>query len=171
MQQALLLDKNYMALSVISWKKAVRLLVKGKAEPVSENSAYDVPTLSGSFGIPTILRLVITIPWKAHQGRMRYSNKNVFIRDNYECQYCGVHLGKNSGTIDHVLPSSRGGKTSYENCVASCKSCNNKKGNRTPAEAKMPLRSKPRKPTFAALYRGYMNNPPVEWSDYIIGLL
>lgn len=170
MQKALLLDRNYMALSVITWKKAVTLMAKGKVEAVSDTYSVVIKTVSEAFKVPSILRLVTVIPWRAHQGRMKFSRKHVMLRDNHECQYCSVHLGKNSGTIDHVIPSSRGGKTDYLNCVASCKNCNNEKGNRTPREAKMILKKKPRKPTFLSLYRHYMDNPPKEWNDYIIGL-
>jgi len=170
MEKALLLDRNYMALSVITWKRAITLMVKGKVEAVSEKFAAVIPTANGSVKIPSVLRLVTTIPWRAHQGRMKFSRKHVMLRDNHECQYCGTHLGKNSGTIDHVIPSSRGGKSDYPNCVASCKDCNNAKGDRTPSEAGLHLKKKPRKPTFLSLYRHYMTNPPEEWSDYIIGL-
>lgn len=170
MEKALLLDRNYMALSVITWKRAVALMIKGKVEAVSDQNAVAIPTTSGSIRVPSILRLVSDIPWRAHQGRMKFSRKHVMSRDNYECQYCGAHLGKNTGTIDHILPSSRGGKSDYTNCVACCKDCNNIKGSKTPAEVGMQLRKKPRKPTFLTVYRHYITNSPQEWSDYIIGL-
>lgn len=170
MQKALLLDRNYMALSVITWKRAVTLMAKGKVEAVSEKYAAVINSATTSIKVPSILRLVTTVPWRAHQGRMKFSRKHVMLRDNHECQYCSAHLGKSSGTIDHVLPSSKGGKTDYLNCVACCKECNNKKGDRTPSEAGMTLKRKPRKPTFLSLYRHYMVNPPEEWNDYIIGL-
>lgn len=170
MEKALLLDKNYMALSVITWKRAVTLMAKGKVEAVSEGYAAQIKTSTSLFKVPSILRLVTTVPWRAHRGRMKFSRKHVMLRDDYTCQYCGIHLGKCSGTIDHVLPSSRGGKSDYLNCVASCKNCNNSKGDKTPEEAGMVLSRKPKKPTFLSLYRHYMNNPPEEWQDYIIGL-
>lgn len=169
MQKALLLDKNYMAISVITWKRAISLIMKGKVEAVSEKYAAVIKAGNEMVKIPSVLRLLTTIPWKAHQGRMKFSRKHVMLRDDNECQYCGAHLGKNSGTIDHVIPSSRGGKSDYTNCVASCKDCNNMKADRTPAEAGMTLVRKPRKPTFLSLYRHYMDNPPEEWNDYIIG--
>lgn len=171
MQRALLLDRNYMALSVVSWKKAIKLMVKGKAEAVdfAATPGTLVRHAEGVFNVPTIIRLLTVIPWRAHQGRMRFSRHNMIVRDNSECQYCGVHVGKHTATVDHVIPRSKGGKTDYFNCVTSCKTCNNKKGDRTPDEAKMTLRQKPKRPTFAVLYQHYMNNPPQEWHDYIIG--
>lgn len=171
MQRALLLDKNYMALSLVPWKKAVRLMVKGKAEPVTGSGVVrEIRGVTSSFNIPSIIRLLVVVPWRAHMGRMKFSRKNVVIRDNSQCQYCGIKLGKSSGTLDHVIPRSRGGKTDYLNCVLCCKECNNSKGDKTPTEAGMKLLQKPKKPTFITLYRHHMANPPDEWSDYIIGL-
>jgi len=171
MQRALLLDKNYMALSLVPWKKAVKLMVKGKAEAVDGSGVVrQVAHAESKFGVPSIIRLLVVIPWKAHMGRLKFSRKNVIIRDNSICQYCGVKVGKSASTIDHVIPRSRRGKTDYLNCVTCCKTCNNEKGNKTPTEAKMKLLNKPRKPTFLTLYRHYMEHPPKEWSDYIIGL-
>lgn len=170
MQRALLIDKNYMALSIITWKKAVKLLAKGKVEFVDTVKQIVINRGINAFSISSILRLVVEIPWRAHQSRMRFSRRNLMIRDNHECQYCGIKLGK-SGTIDHVVPRARGGKTSYLNCVASCKLCNATKRDLTPEQAGMRLRGKPKKPSFLALYRRYLDqHSPKEWSDYIIGL-
>lgn len=169
MERALLLDRNYMVLALVPWKRAAKLLVKGKAEPVvGSGDIMNVQSASGLFSIPSIVRLLVTTPWKAHIGRMKFSRKNVHIRDNHECQYCGIKVGKNA-TIDHVIPKSKGGKTNYLNCVTSCKTCNGEKADRTPEAAKMTLRYKPKKPTFMALYRHYLNDPPPAWRDYIIG--
>lgn len=173
MQRALLLDRNYMALSVVSWKKAVKLMVKGKAEPVdmtTEAVGTSVRHATGVFNVPTIIRLLTVIPWRAHQGRMKFSRRNMLVRDNSECQYCGIHVGKHTATVDHVIPRSKGGKTDYLNCVTSCKDCNNKKGDRTPKEAGLRLKKKPRRPTFLMLYRHHLKNPPEEWQDFIIGV-
>lgn len=174
MQNALLIDKNYMALSIIPWRKAVKLLVKGKAEPI-HGSDEDMRTISistgdGAFNLPSIIRLVVTIPWRAHKSRLKFSRRNVMIRDNNECQYCGDRLGRTGGTIDHVVPRAHGGQTSYLNCVACCRACNNYKADRTPEQAGMRLRSKPKRPTFMVMYRHYLERYyPEEWADYIIG--
>jgi 5-methylcytosine-specific restriction endonuclease McrA len=171
MQRALLLDRNYMALSVVPWKKAVKLMVKGKAEPVAgSDTVRQVKGAESDFDIPSIIRLLVVIPWKAHMGRMKFSRKNVLIRDAHKCQYCGIRVGKAASTIDHVIPKSRGGKTDYANCVTCCKNCNNDKADRTPVEANIKLIQKPKKPTFLTLYRHFLENPPEEWCDYIIGL-
>jgi 5-methylcytosine-specific restriction endonuclease McrA len=170
MQNALLLDRNYMAISVVPWQRAIKLTVKGKAEVVSEGQA-EVTSGSGKrFKIPSIIRLLTVVPFRAYNGRLRFNRKNVLIRDGFECQYCSKHLGKLSGTIDHIIPRSRGGASDYLNCIACCKECNNIKGDRTPEEAKLKLKKVPKKPSFLTLYKHYMKNSPQEWSDYIIGL-
>lgn len=170
MQRALLLDVNYMALSLVPWKKAVRLMVKGKAKAVDGcNAVATIKCANSAFNIPSIIRLVVTIPWKAHAGRMKFSRKNMYIRDQFICQYCGIKVGKNA-SLDHVIPKSRGGPTEYTNCVTSCRKCNNLKGNRTPDEAGMALKQKPKKPSFISLYRYHLKDSPKEWKEYIIGI-
>ena len=171
MHRALLIDRNYMALSIIPWKKAVRLLVKGKAEAVETGNYTNIKTGSGAFNMPSIVRLLVTIPWKAHKNRLKFSRKNVMIRDNYTCQYCDSKLGRQGGTIDHVVPKARGGQTSYSNCVASCTACNNKKADKTLEQVGFVLKEKPKRPGFITLYRHYLKEySPHEWADYIIGL-
>ncbi len=170
MQRTLLIDKNYMVLSIITWKKAVKLLAKGKVEPIKTKKRIVINKGPNAFSFSSILRLVIEIPWRAHQSRMKFSRRNLMIRDQHLCQYCGTKLGK-SATIDHVVPKSRGGITSYLNCVASCKPCNSNKRDLTPEQAGMTLKYKPKKPSFLSLYRSYLNeHSPKEWKDYIIGL-
>jgi len=170
--RTLLIDRNYMALSIVSINKAIKLLVKGKAErvPGYESSQVQIKTCTGVFSVPSVIRLVNDIPWRAHNSHIRFSRKNVLARDNYQCCYCGVKLGKHSRTIDHVIPRSKKGPSSYLNCVSSCKACNNKKSDRTPEEAGMKLLSVPKKPTFAMMYRRHLEHHcREEWSDYIIG--
>lgn len=170
MRQVLLVDKNYIALSIISVKKAIKLIVKGKAEEIDSVGKIYVQCINKQFSISTILRLMISVPWRAHESRGKFCRKNIAIRDSYSCQYCGIKIGKNGGTIDHVMPVSRGGKTDYTNCVLCCKSCNSIKRDRTPEQAGMPLKSKPRKPGFASIYKQYLSAEyPPEWATYIIG--
>ena len=92
---------------------------------------------------------------KIYKNRVPYTKKNIIIRDDYECCYCGSH--KNL-TIDHVIPESRGGKTNFENCVAACFPCNNKKNNRTPREANMFMKKKPHAPTISEFFMLKMKN-------------
>lgn len=171
MQQckALVLDRNYMALSIVSWQKAVKLMVKGKAEIVGDCPAIaTIPYANGSFAIPSVIRLLTVIPWRAHEKHSRFSRKGVILRDNNECQYCGAKIGHNA-TVDHIIPVSRGGVSDYINCVAACSECNNRKADRTPAEAGMKLRHKPRNPTFLTANRSLLEHPLEEWKIFIMG--
>lgn len=99
-----------------------------------------------------------------------FSRRNVFIRDRYACQYCGHKFTTHRGlTIDHVIPTSRGGeRRSFNNCVASCPSCNNFKDNRTPKEAGMPLLTTPRIPRFFELLMNQFNLNEEELLVYLI---
>jgi 5-methylcytosine-specific restriction endonuclease McrA len=91
----------------------------------------------------------------------------VLARDHYTCQYCQCQPGRGNLTIDHVLPRSRGGETRWENLVTACAACNRRKGDRTPAEAKMPLRREPRRPRYLALTLLEEARAPEEWNKYM----
>ena len=170
MRQVLLVDKNYIALSIISVRKAFKLLIKGKAEEIDSSVKIYMQGINRQFSVSTILRLMVAVPWRVHENKGKFCRRSIALRDSYSCQYCGVKIGKNGGTIDHVIPISRGGKTEYTNCVLCCKSCNSNKRDRTPEQAGMPLRTKPRKPGFASVYKQYLSAEyPSEWATYIIG--
>lgn len=81
-----------------------------------------------------------------------FSRRNLYRRDQYTCQYCGAQPGSEELTIDHVQPRSRGGTSTWENCVLACLECNQRKANRTPREASMPLHKCPLRPTWTPLY-------------------
>jgi 5-methylcytosine-specific restriction endonuclease McrA len=104
----------------------------------------------GPFPVPRVLRLVryVVTHWRYAAGRMKYSKHGVLRRDRFRCAYCGLD---NADTMDHVQPRSRGGRTEWLNAVAAHASCNERKGNRTPAEANMPLLWQPWVPTRAEL--------------------
>lgn len=84
-----------------------------------------------------------------------FSRRNIFKRDNFTCQYCGVHPGSEELTIDHVRPKSRGGVTTWENCVVACVECNSRKAARTPDEANMPLPKNPSQPKWKPFYASH----------------
>ena len=95
-----------------------------------------------------------------------FSRRNIYRRDTFECQYCGCRPGLKHLSIDHVTPISRGGLTSWENCVVACIRCNTRKGNRTPDEASMPLRSRPGKPNWSDGV-GYGERVPESWARFV----
>jgi 5-methylcytosine-specific restriction endonuclease McrA len=81
-----------------------------------------------------------------------FSRRNIYKRDRYTCQYCGIQPGSEELTIDHVLPRSHGGMSTWENCVLACINCNKRKADRTPEQAKMPLKKDPGRPDWKPLY-------------------
>ena len=103
----------------------------------------------GVYPVPTVVRLVtyVVTRWRRSRGPA-WSRAGVLVRDGRRCGYCG----RVATTIDHVLPRSRGGANSWLNTVAACGGCNQRKGDRTPSEARMPLRTAPAVPTWAAMY-------------------
>ena len=145
MRQVLLLNASEEILQLIDWQRAISLLFNGKAEPpYNYDYKYKIPHSSGVFYLPKALRLkkYIHIP----RRKTMFSRKNIHRRDKHTCQYCSVILPENQGTLDHVIPRSRGGLNTWQNLVCCCVKCNTKKGNRTPNEANMKLLSIPKEP-------------------------
>jgi len=145
MEQIILLNADYTFLNIINWKRAIKLLVKEKVE-VIKNSEKVIRCLKENKPIPKIIRLLYMIQ-RIYKNTVPFSRKNIFIRDGHRCMY--IHCWNHKDlTIDHIIPKSRGGKTTFENCVTCCRLCNWNKGNRTPSEAGMKLREQPRKLTI-----------------------
>src|SRR5260221_27824 len=146
MKRALLLNSTYEPLNFISDIRAVTLLYKGHAEIVTVSDGPSVwdeafATSSANFPVPATLRLINRINRK--RTPLRFKKRILFNRDNWQCQYCLADLVYHNITIEHLLPVSRGGETSYRNCVAACRPCNRRKANMTPEEAGMKLRKQP----------------------------
>jgi 5-methylcytosine-specific restriction endonuclease McrA len=142
--RVLILNASYEPLHVCSVKRAVALLMHDIAERV-EDSEKVLRSPSQIFPVPSVIRLKRFVKRPPRQ-RVAFNRKNVFRRDDHTCQYC---LEKsNDLTLDHVLPRSRGGGTTWENVVACCRRCNAQKRDRTPEEARMLLRRNPFAPRF-----------------------
>lgn len=140
----LILNASYEPLHVCSVKRAVALLMHGVAERV-EDAAAVLRSPTAVFPVPSVIRLRRYVR-RPIRHRVAFNRKNVFRRDENTCQYCG--LKSHDLTLDHVLPRSRGGPTSWENVVACCRACNARKRDRTPEEARMALRRAPVAPRF-----------------------
>ncbi len=150
MTPCVLLNADYSFLNVVDWKRAMCLLAKEKVE-VLKYSEKIVRTGEGLIlKIPAVMKLIKFIR-TIYKNKVPFSKKNVFVRDGFKCAYCGT--AKERLTIDHIIPKSRGGEASFENCVASCKPCNNEKGQRTPSEAKMYPKVKTYQPTISEFLR------------------
>jgi len=140
----LVLNYTYEPLHFTNAKRAITLMLAGKAESV-EASPRVVRSPSRSFHLPAVIRLAAYIR-KPFLERVAFNKKNILRRDGYTCQYC--HRRGERLTVDHIMPRSRGGDTSWTNVVAACLRCNLRKGNRLPHEVGMRLAREPVHPKF-----------------------
>jgi 5-methylcytosine-specific restriction endonuclease McrA len=159
----LVLNQNYEPMSVCSVQKAIILLFLHKAEMVEKNDGKVLKSPSKSIPYPSIVRLSFyrKVPYK----RAVLSRKNIFRRDNFRCQYCGKYDG--NLTLDHVVPKSKNGEDSWENLVTACIVCNNKKGDRSPEEAKMSLFTVPRRPNHVMFIKHCHGDIDEKWKPYL----
>ncbi len=161
----LVLNATYEPLNIVSVKRAIVLLLKEKAELV-EAARAQVRAERMALDWPLVIRLVAYVP-VPRRLPLPLSRKTVLARDVYTCQYCGAQPGRNELTVDHVVPRSRGGTTSWENVVAACATCNRRKGNRTPEEAQMHLHSAPSRPRFVAVVLLGESHAHEVWQKYL----
>ncbi len=137
----LVLNASYEPINICAARRALVLVLKGVAS-AEEETTLNIHSTRRSVRLPSVIRLLEyrRIP---HQTRA-LSRKNILMRDRYTCQYCHKTLPSGDLTLDHVIPRSRAGESAWENLVACCHHCNNRKGNRTPEEAGMKLARAPR---------------------------
>ncbi|MBS1713959.1 MAG: HNH endonuclease [Armatimonadetes bacterium] len=164
MAEVLLLNANYEPLNVCHVRRAVTLVLLGKAD-VLENSGRELRTSGGRLDAPSIVKMRYQVRRPIPQ--LRLSRHSILARDNYSCQYCGT---KKELTIDHVVPRWCGGPHTWDNLVACCRKCNLKKGDKTPQQANMKLRTKPKRPHYVP----YLSLPKYlkaiqkeEWQFYL----
>lgn len=160
----LVLNQSYEPLNLCRTRRAVVLILRGKAE-VLENSRGDIHSVAETFALPSVIRLVYLVKRPRHQRKL--TKHEVFNRDRYTCQYCGCQTKEL--TIDHVVPRRLGGRHTWDNVVSACKSCNRRKGGHTPEEAGMKLIKKPGVPqstgfNIPARYFGAY----AEWHKYVV---
>lgn len=165
--KSLLLNASYEPIKIVSWQKAIILWFQNKVEVIEYHSIF-AHSVRSSFQLPSVLKLKTYVRQK-NAGLIRFSRENVYIRDNYTCQYCGTRLSGRHLTLDHVVPASHNGKKNWTNVVSACRSCNQKKANRTPLTANMPLLSEPRVPTWIPLliFEYREKTIPKAWLQYL----
>ncbi len=164
--RTLLLDSGCRPLRTLSWQRALTLDLQDRVD-VLEYYDEVARTTSTAFQLPAVIRLRQYLRFL--RFRVAFSRRNVFLRDAYQCQYCTRHPAARNLTLDHVLPRSRGGRTSWSNIVTACGSCNRRKGSRTPREANMPLLRDPVQPRTLPTQRGVrkVGDIPDEWREYL----
>jgi len=163
--RTLVLTSWYFPHKIVPWEAAVTLVYLGKAEVVV---SYDEEIRSPSTAIklPAVLRLKKKTA--TTKRGVKFSRINVYLRDDFTCQYCSVKQPVRGLTYDHVIPRAQGGRTEWENIVTACYPCNSAKGNRTPDQAGMFPRRDPIKPASLPLAppRIDIATAPVEWRDF-----
>ena len=158
---------SYFPLSLLTWQEAVKAVVTDRVNVVNE---YDqvVHSPSIEFRLPSVISLKKFVPQARKPAFTRF---NVFLRDRFACQYCSTALPSHELTFDHIVPRSRGGRTTWENVVTACAPCNLKKGGRQSSECRMIPKRKPIQPTIWQMQENGRMFPPnflhESWRDFL----
>ena len=158
---------SYFPLSIWPWQEAVKAIFRESVTVISE---YERTVRSPSWEIklPSVIALREYVPMERKPAFTRF---NVFLRDGWKCQYCGGGFKTHELTFDHVIPRSRGGHTSWDNIVTSCRSCNVRKGSHMPHEVDMHPFREPRQPNLQELQEYGRKFPPnflhKSWNDFL----
>lgn len=164
-EPVLVLNRNFEPLNVCNTRRAVGLLLLGKAEIV-ENGRGEIKTARSTFPRPSVIRLAYFIA--RPRPRVKLTKREVFRRDNHRCQYCGTTTSRL--TIDHVIPRHMGGRHQWDNLVTACPQCNRRKGGRRLKDAHMQLLKQPNEPQPSAMYLyGRHTLEYAEWMKYLEG--
>src|SRR3974390_1214396 len=165
-EPVLVLNATYEPINVTAVRRAMVLLLKGVAQAEEMHSA-EVHSVAHSHKLPSVIRLLAYrhIP----QQTRALSRKNILLRDRNTCQFCCCVFPASELTLDHVMPRSRGGRSSWENLVACCYQCNNRKGDRTPEEAGLALARRPRPFTLhtSRQLMRLIGNKDEKWRKYL----
>lgn len=166
-ERSLLLNSSYEPMRIVSWQKALVLWFQGKVEVLEYHPVF-ARSVRSSFQLPSVLRLKHYVRPRS-AGAVRFCRENVYIRDNFTCQYCGTRLPGRMLTLDHVIPASLKGQKSWTNVVSACRDCNQKKANRTPDKANMPLLTQPHVPTWLPTLdlEIHADAVPHNWAQYL----
>lgn len=160
--RSLVLNQDFRPISVCSIQRAFVLVFMNKVEMVTSFNGTKFHTVDKEYHIPAVVRLnnYVNVPYRG----VELSRVNIFKRDNYTCQYCGKDKDL---SIDHVLPRSRGGGSTWKNLITACKTCNARKGDYTPDEAEMLMIQKPFKPSYLMFLRDFSGFKYEEWVPYL----
>ncbi|MBW7998040.1 MAG: HNH endonuclease [Candidatus Glassbacteria bacterium] len=159
----LVLNSSFQPLHVCHARRALVLVMGGKAEVVEYYEKLFVRSVTRCFQLPSVVRLRIYI--RPDRRSVVLNRRNIMRRDRYRCQYCG--RSSDELTTDHVIPRSKGGEDTWENLITACTGCNNRKGNRTPETVGMKLLSTPKRPAFYSFIRFYHPRSHDKWKPYL----
>ncbi len=164
----LVLNQNYEPLNVCNVRRALVLVIGGRAE-ILEARNQNFASVSTVFPAPSVIRLMYMI--RRPRPRVKLTRREIFIRDGFTCQYCERQAS--DLTIDHVIPRSRGGQHVWDNVVSACKACNHRKGGKSIAEARMSLRTQPFEPRAGRYYtieRRLDTTIQTDWQKFLPGI-
>ena len=161
--RVLVLNATYEPINVCTVRRAAVLLLKEKAELV-ERAAWELRSEHTHMPRPVVIRLMAYVNVPRDTERRKITRRAVFARDGWTCQYCGT---RSNLTVDHVIPRSKGGDSSWENIVASCAPCNRRKGDRLPRQAGMHPRRAPRTPQAEIFIHVASPTIPAAWLQYL----
>lgn len=156
---------SMLPLSTLNWEDAIKYMVLEKASVLEWYDDWVVHSQTWSTPVPAVM---ILNEYQKKKTAVRYSKSNIFLRDDYTCQYCGDKVNKKTATIDHILPSSHGGQSTWENSTTACGPCNSKKGN----DRRIIPKNKPIKPSYFQLVEkrkklGWEYMPHPSWTNYL----
>ena len=162
MTPVLVLNQDYSPLCLCSVERAFILIFLSKAELMSAYQDQKLRTVSESFPCPSVIKIrkYVSVPYKG----VVLTRVNVFKRDNHTCQYCGK---KEELTLDHLIPKSKGGKTTWTNLVTACKKCNSRKGDGTLEDVGFTLGQKPIKPSYMAFIQATTKHLREDWKPFL----
>jgi len=161
----LVLDVDFQPLRIEHWRAVISDYFNGKVEVIHNSEDRTIKTVSQDFPMPSVVRVIRR--FKRDKVVIKFSRINIYARDAFTCQYCAQRMSSEKLNFDHVVPRSKGGRTCWENIVASCLKCNSDKANRTPEQAGMKLLRTPKKPSRLPTVTVEMNdNVPAEWKYY-----
>ena len=147
----LMLSTGFEPLFQTNWRRALIAVFGGRAEVIEAHDSLTIGTPRGRIPFPLKVRFItgiIAARVKQFSHSAILSRRNLMLRDDSKCQYCGVNVSSKTGTIDHVVPKSRGGTHSWENVVLACTRCNQKKADKMPEAFYLKLSKKPVAPTL-----------------------
>ena len=162
--KVLKLDSSYRPIQVICWTEAITMVLNERASVVEYRKDCFVHSANETFPVPSVIAIGRYV--KKARVSLKVTRKNLFIRDDYTCQYCDKRFTKPNLTVDHVTPKSAGGPKTWENIVAACKKCNQKKANKLPREAGMFPTNAPRQPSPKMFYN-LVDNVDDSWKTFL----
>lgn len=161
-KKVLLLSSSYEPIAFCSMKKALTLVFLEKAESIETRSKDVVKGVGRTFQCPSVIRLKTGS--RSTRIKVQLNRKNIMKRDGFKCMYCG---DTKNLTVDHVFPKSKGGKTTWENLVTACNSCNNLKDNKLLHEVGLKLTTVPKAPNRIVFLRQGVRNVEENWKPYL----